>query len=280
VTAIWSKPWGGGTAEGLTLEHDDGIVVPVLLLRPQSSVSRPPVVVAVSQGGKERLWAGNQTDIQELLRRGIAVCLPDVRGVGETSPDTRRGPSSAEVSLAATELMMGGSLLGGRLRDVRTVLAYLAARPDLDGQRIALWGDSHAPGNPQRLLLDETPGWQMGPQIQHQAEPLGGLLALFAALYEERVKAVAVRRGLADFASILDDRFAYVPGDVIVPRMLEAGDLPDVAAAIAPRPMLFQGMRDCRNRAVPPPEIRKRYEGASVEAGSLAAWMAAVLTAR
>ena len=280
VRTVWTKPLEGGIAEGLTLEHDDGIIIPIVLLRPQSAASRPPVVVAVSQGGKERLSADNHADVQELLRRGIAVCMPDVRGVGETSPDTRRGPSSAEITLATTELMMGSSLLGARLKDVRTVLAYLATRPDLDGQRIAMWGDSHAPENPKRLILDETPGWQMGPQIQYQAEPLGGLLALFAALYEERLVAVAVRRGLTHFASILDDRFAYVPGDVILPRTLDAGDLPDVAAAIAPRPILLQAMRDCRNRAIPAHEVRKRYAGASVDDKSLVEWLAGTLTAK
>jgi hypothetical protein len=71
---------------------------------------------------------------------------------------------------------------------------------------------------------------------------------LLTALYEPEVAAVATRRGLASFLSVLDDRFLYVPLDVIVPGILEAGDLPDIAAAIAPRPVLVQAAVDGRNR--------------------------------
>ena len=102
----------------------------------------------------------------------------------------------------------------------------------------------------------------MGPDIQYQAEPLGGLLALFGAAFEDGVKAVVVRRGLTDFASILDDRFAYIPGDVIVLGILEVGDLNDVVAAMAPRPVLLQSLVDGRNRLMPDQDLRRQYSGA------------------
>ena len=110
------------------------------------------------------------------------MCLPDVRGTGETAPDFRRGTSSGEVSLAAAELMLGNTLLGARLKDLRSVLAYIESRPDVDRAHIALWGETLVPPNPARMLLDELPNWQIGPQTQQQAEPLGGLLALLGAL--------------------------------------------------------------------------------------------------
>jgi hypothetical protein len=210
----------------------------------------------VSQRGKESLLAQQPAELEALLSGGAAVCLPDLRGIGETSPDYRRSPSAQEVTLAATELMLGNSLPGARLKDLRTVLAYLAARPDVDPSRIAVWGDSDAHVNPARLMVDETPGWMVGPGIQHQAEPLGGLLALLAGLYEDKVRAVAVRRGLTGYLSLLDDRFAYVPADVVMPDMAGAGDLADVAAALAPRPLLLDGLVDGRNQAPSEPEVR------------------------
>jgi hypothetical protein len=91
--------------------------------------------------------------------------------------------------------------------------------------------------NSARLDLDELALWQVGPQIQHQGEPLGGLLAVLSALYDPSVRAIAIRNGLAGYASILDDAFAYVPVDITVPGFLEAGDLADVEAALAPKPM-------------------------------------------
>jgi hypothetical protein len=134
------------------------------------------------------------------------------------------------------------------VKDLRTVIAYLRTNSLLDAQRIALWGDSLAPLNPERLLLDEVPGWQVGPEIQHQAEPLGGLLAILGALYEPDVRAVAAVRGLVAYLSLLDDPFAYVPNDVIVPGILEVADIADIAAAIAPRPLLLSSLVDARNR--------------------------------
>jgi hypothetical protein len=149
-------------------------------------------------------------------------------------------------------------LLGARLKDLRTVLAYLRNRPDLGAKRLALWGDSVAPVNPDRLLVDEVPGWQIGPVIQHQAEPIAGLLVLLGAAYESGVRAVAVRRGLVGYLSILDDNFTYVPLDIIVPGILEAGDVTDIAAVLAPRPLLLEGLVDGRNRVVADVELRRR----------------------
>ncbi|MBI3694089.1 MAG: acetylxylan esterase [Acidobacteria bacterium] len=238
--------WTRDEEEGIALDVEPGIVVPVRLRKP--TAARAPVVIA--------LGAANRAEIDALVTGGTAVCLPDVRGTGETAPDTRRGPMSAGISLAATELMLGNTMLGARLKDLRTVLAYLTRRPDLDTRRIAVWGDSVTPVNPSRLVLDELPWWQVGPQIQQQAEPLGGLLAILGALYEPDVHAVAVRRGLVGYLSILEDRFAYVPADVMVPGALEAGDIGDLAAALAPRPLLLEGLVDGRNRAASDSALR------------------------
>jgi hypothetical protein len=235
----------GADAEGVTLAVEPGITVPVVMLRPGAVMAGGPVVVIVSEQGKGRILTDRRREIEALLKAGFAVCLPDVRGTGESAPDTRRGPQSAGISLAATELMLGNTLLGARLKDLRSVIAWLGSRP------IVMWGDSHAPPNPARMMLDELPNWQIGPQIQNQAEPLGGLLAILAAFYERRVRAVAVHRGLASYRSILEDNFAYVPADIIVPGILEAGDIADVAAALAPTPVVLDEMVDGRNRLVP-----------------------------
>ena len=152
--------------------------------------------------------------------------------------------------------MLGNTLLGARLKDLRTVVAYLAGRPEIDDQRMAIWGDSFVPVNPQRGLLDETPGFRIGPVIQHQAEPLGGVLAILGALYEDRLRTVAARGGLAGYLSMFNDAFAYVPEDVVVPGILEVGDLSDIAAALAPRPLMLEGLVDAKNRLEPEPALR------------------------
>jgi hypothetical protein len=226
----------------------------LLLRRPQAE--RSPVVVALGQSGKERFLRDRRSEIEALVGSGFVVCLVDVRGVGETARDpVLRGPSV--MSWAAVELMLGNTMVGAQLKDTRTVLNYLARRPDVDSSRMMLWGDSFAEVNPERLLVDESLNMPAGPQIQHQAEPLGPMLALLAALYDERVRAVATRRGLVSFLSALDDRFSYLPLDAVVPGILEAGDLPDIRKALAPRPLLLEEQVDGRNRLVEPPRAAR-----------------------
>jgi len=209
------------------------------------------VVIAIGEGGKDLFLAQRSPEIESLLKAGKAVCLPDVRGTGETSPDSRRDPDSTESIDANTTLTLGDTLVGLRLKDLRTVVAYVSSRTEIDAARIGLWGYSLAPTNPADLILNEVPQWQIGPQVEQQAEPLGGLLALLGALYESRIRAVAVNRGLVSFASVLDDNFSYVPQDVIIPEILEAGDLADVAAALAPRALRLGALVDGLDRLVP-----------------------------
>jgi len=267
----WTKPLPDAKVEAITLGIKKDILVPLLLLRPTTAAGgRPPVVVALSEGGKELFLANRNRQIEDLLKKGVAVCLPDVRGVGETKPDSRRDPDSSENMQANNELMLGETLLGRRLKDLRSVFAYLDSRQDLDSQRIGVWGDSFVSANPLHLSLDELPQWQVGPDIERQAEPLGGLLAVLSGLYEDRVRAVAVQNGLVSYLSILDDRFVYVPLDIIIPSILEVGDLPDIAAALAPRPLLLEGLVDGRNRSLPEDLLRQQLEpllGAYKKAG-------------
>jgi hypothetical protein len=122
----------------------------------------------------------------------------------------------------------------------------------VDATRVATWGDAFAPTNSPGALLDRSAGQQPAYGTVYQAEPAGALLALLTALYENGVKAVAARRGLTSYLSVLSDRFTYVPLDVIVPGMLEAGDIPDIAASLAPRPLLAGASVDGRNCPVGP----------------------------
>ena len=246
--ALWSRNASGFNVEGLVLDTEPGVSVPLLLIKPQLTTGRVPVVLALAQGGKERFLSQRSDELAALLRGGVAVCLADVRGVGETAPGSARGPGGMD--LAATELMLGNTLLGAQLKDARTVFTYLVRRPDIDAQRMALWGDSFAGVNPERILPYESLNVRLGPRPLHQAEPLGGLLALLTALYEQGARAVAVRGGLSSYLSVLQDRFCYVPLDVVVPAILEAGDIPGVVAALAPRALLLEGLVDGRNRAV------------------------------
>jgi hypothetical protein len=81
-------------------------------------------------------------------------------------------------------------------------------------------------------------------------------LAILGGLYEDRVRGVAARGGLAGYTSLLGDAFSYVSEDIIVPGILDSGDIPDVAGALAPRRLLLESLVDGRNRIVPETEFR------------------------
>ncbi len=157
-------------------------------------------------------------------------------------------------------MMLGQSLLGSRLRDLRSVLKYLRGKKDIGSERIALWGDSLAPVNSADRDLKVPLDAEKQPNI---AEPLGGLLALFGALFEDDVKAVYIRGGLDGYQSVLQSQFVYIPHDIIVPGALTAGDLCDVAAALAPRPLRLEGLVDGLNRRVTPESLARTYEPAA-----------------
>lgn len=246
--------------ERITLEVEPDILVPVILLKAGKEAGRRPVVVAVAQEGKRKFLKERNALIADLLAGDVAVCLPDLRGTGETKAGDSRGRASLDTSQSATELMLGQTMVGQRLADVRSVLRYLRARPDLDmDRRLAFWGDSFAPVNPPEQNLAVPLGVSDGPAL---SEPLGGLLVLLTALFEENVRAVYVHGGLTSFRSVLSSQFLYLPHDVVVPGILTGGDLADLAAALAPRPLALYGLVDSLNRRAGLQQITADYEAA------------------
>lgn len=253
------------TIRRIALEVEPGITVPLVLLVPVKPEQRRPVVVGIAQHGKQAFLQKRANEIAELLGAGVAICLPDVRGTGETIPgDSSRGRSSSATSLSSSELMFGQTLLGARVRDVRSVLRYLRSLDDVDSKRIGLWGESFAKPNAEEtnvaVPLDATQ-----PQL---AEPLGGLAAIITALFEDDVIAVATRGSLISFRSVLDSPFVHVPHDVIVPGAVTAGDLSDIAAALTPRSLWLAELVDSQNRLAPRPRTEVELRDVTEAYGS------------
>lgn len=237
---------------------EPGILVPVvLMIPPQAKREKVPLVVGVAQAGKDAFLKQRAETLAALLRNGVAVALPDVRGTGETSPGDLRDRRSQAMFASATGLMTGRPLLGARLRDLRSVLAFLRRHSNLDMERIALWGDSFT----DPLQADRN--WKVPHGIEDRpppSEPLGGLLAMLGALFEDDVRAVYSHGGLVSFASALESPFCYFPHDVIVPGALTIGDLPDLARGLVPRSLRMTGMVDGINRRVARLAVEKTYE--------------------
>jgi hypothetical protein len=59
----------------------------------------------------------------------------------------------------------------------------------------------------------------------------------------------------ASFRSLLAGAFLYVPHDAVIPGALTVSDVPDIAAALAPRPVRLAGIIDGVNRRVSQEEV-------------------------
>jgi hypothetical protein len=233
----------GGTLTRHALEVEPGIVVPLLLITPKGAKGRVPVVVMVAQGGKAGFLRERGDAVAEFLKAGLAVCLVDVRGTGETRAGASADRGSSRTSVSQVNLILGQPVLGSQLRDLRTVVRWLQARDGIDGKKLALWGDSFAKPDPAdaRLAVPldlETPS---------ASEPGGANLALLAALFEDGVAAVYARGGIDPADTLTGSPYLYLPLDAVVP-----GPVPVWALAPAvgkSRPVAYEAAVDAQNRA-------------------------------
>ena len=242
----------GIVIERIALGLEDGIVVPLVLLRDGETISeRPPVVIAFARAGKAQLLSGRAQEIRDLLAGGVAVCLPDLQGTGEAGSGNYAGPRSVATVLSCRDQVLGQTRIGARLKDLRSVLVYLRNRTDLS-RNLSLWGDSLAEVNP----VDRSASFPHRVDNPNTyAEPTAGLIALLCGLFEDDVTAIATRGTFASFRSMLRSQFLYVPHDAAVAGVLEAADVADLAAALAPRPLLIADPIDGINRRVPAADV-------------------------
>lgn len=253
----------GVLVERVVLTVEPGIQVPLVLLIATNRWKEPsredpprPVVILHSRRGKAAWVKSRAKEIAGLLEGGAAVCLPDLRGTGETSPGEGLGRQSINTTLACRDAVLGQTLLAGRLRDLRSVLAYLETRPDCKGP-LAVWGASLAPINPADRPA-AVPCLVDNPNTC--SEPTPGLLSLLVALFDQEVKAVAGDGTFASFFSLLESPFLYAPHDAVVPGVLADSDVSDLLGALAPRPARLERFVNGLNRPVASPDAARALD--------------------
>ena len=218
----------------VVIKSDPYTSVPAYVLVPEGIKGGLPAVVAVHghgygkddlvciwEDGSERVEPvsrGYQKDFAlELVRRGLLVIVPEQCGFGERrlEEDVKRGPEQSSCkSLSLWALMMGTTAAGRRVWDAMRVIDYLCTREEVDPSRIGMMGISG-----------------------------GGTTTLFTSALDDRVKAVVISGYLNTFKdSILSIDHCV---DNYIPGILRYGEMYDVAALIAPRPLLVEsGTKD------------------------------------
>ena len=226
VTAAAPTVHAGYQRTYLEFESAPGVTVPAWLLIPVGLTSPAPAVIAVhghGYGADEivgiRADGTERTEPQgyhqdfaiALCRRGMVVIAPELRGFGRRrEPQDQIGdPASSSChALAWWAIMLGKPLLGNRVGDTLRALDLLQSLPEVDPHRIGIMGGSG-----------------------------GGAVALFAAALEPRLRAAVMSNYFCTFRdSIL--AMPHCPCNYI-PGLLQDGEMYDIAALIAPHPLLI-----------------------------------------
>jgi len=144
----------------------DGVQVPALLYRPKGTGPKP--VVIVWHGGPEGQERPTFAPLaQVLFESGIAVLLPNVRGSS--------GYGKAYLA------MDDGPKREQALGDIGATLDFIAAQPDLDASRVAVYGGSY-----------------------------GGYMALASvAFYPERIRSAVDVVGISSISTFLESTAPY-----------------------------------------------------------------------
>jgi cephalosporin-C deacetylase-like acetyl esterase len=243
--AAGSIKLGERDVEKIILETEPGIYVPALAFLPKRGGRRPAVLVIDDRGKAAAAGAGGE--LEQLAKRGYLALAIDVRGVGETAPEPPaaagdRTPEriyrdfffNPEANLARGAMNLGRPLLGMRVQDALAAMQYLASRPDVDSNDLSVLGRQE-----------------------------GGVIAIFVAALDERVRRTVACRSLVDFRALVENRYYAQPASLFVPGILRRFDLPQVAAAAAPRRILLINTVDGLGRRLAPPTVRVRYMSVS-----------------
>jgi hypothetical protein len=131
-----------------------------------------------------------------------------------------------------TALLVGKTLVGMRARDIIRGIDVLAARPEVDSQRIAAAGKEGA------------------------AVPL-----LHAAVLDPRIRKLALERMILSYAAVLERPIHRQVFENVVRGVIRSYDLPTLASAIS-RPVLIVDAVDSVGNLVSLERVRSEYGAA------------------
>ncbi|MHC4212286.1 MAG: alpha/beta hydrolase family protein [Planctomycetota bacterium] len=220
------------TREKILIQTGMHTAMPVYILLPKKAPAPLPVVitahghgygvkssVGINKDGTERDKPdGYQKDFAiAICRSGFAVAAPEISCFGERLTDfshLEKGAPKTCKHTAALASHLGGSVLGMRVMDITRLIDYLETRPDIDTSRLGMMGISG-----------------------------GGMLTFFTTAIDQRIRSCVISGYFCTFEhSILG--VSHCPCN-FVPGLGQFGEMSDIAALIAPRPILIEaGSRD------------------------------------
>jgi hypothetical protein len=221
----------GYRTEEITLQTEPGITVPALVLVPETGAVRKPAIIQVDSAGK----TAAMDDLVALVKTGHIVLSPELRGWGESRAPDKSWIYPNGYQTAMRALLVGKTMAGMEVYDLLSSLDYLVSRNDVDPAQVSVIGK----GN-------------------------GGVVALYAAAVDHRIRKVACEGSVLSFLQVAESRFHENLADIIVPGVLKDFDLPDVGAAIAPGTLWIVSPRTPMGAVIPASRCPHVYKGARV----------------
>jgi hypothetical protein len=200
----------GYSVEMYALEGDPGYVIPLLLAIPDGGGIYPAVIYIHPEGKEEGI--GPEGNIEKLVQNGYMVAAPDLLGIGETQSQ-RQVPGSHGYEAQ----LVGRSIVGIQAGDIMRVVNFLKALPNTKAENI------------QAIAFGEQ-----CPALLH------------AAAFEQAIRGISLIEAPISYSTIAQTRlYKYsLSFSWGVAGALKAYDLPDLAACVAPRKLLFIGLLD------------------------------------
>jgi len=214
---------GDHRRDRVVFDVEDTMSVPAHLLVPHDRHEPGPAVLAIHGHGpgKDEVCGIDTPEVVrahaehhgsyalDLVRRGYVVLAPDLRGFGERADWQPADRYQCDVNLVHA-FAAGYHPLTQNLHDLVVALDVLAARPEVDPHRIAAVGFSY-----------------------------GATMTLFLTAWDERVRACVVSGYLSSWLAA--HRVPWnLCGSQVLPGMLGGLEHVEVAALVAPRPMLVE----------------------------------------
>lgn len=224
----------GYRIEKLTFESAPGIVIPALMFIPDGASGKRPAVLYLHERGKAD-EAAPGGEIEGLVRAGAVALAIDLRGMGETREELDQSDAFSRYfgafESAMTAMLVGRTLIGLRAQDVMRAVDLLAQRDDVEMRSLSAYGFGGA-----------------APVLLH------------AAALDDRIRSVVLKNMLASYESVVTEKISQRIFESVVPGVLAKYDLPDLAAALAPRRVTIINPVNPRGQRLDLSQARSRYE--------------------
>ena len=247
VRSVGVTPREGYHIEKIEILSEPGIYVPMWIFVPENSRGVLPTVLYLNDEGMQvdgMEFSGAEASglrpgpLDEMARRGYLVIAADVRGIGQTSASETRSLACGEfgqlfnrdTEMAYGAWWMNESLLGMRVWDVLRCVDYAMQRKGADHPHLSVIGKGQA-----------------------------GIWSLYAAALDSRIRNLICVNSLLSYRALTQvDRYLY-GADIFVPEILQHLDLPQIAAAVSPRPLMLIEPRNPMQERVSAPAAHAEY---------------------